>query len=496
VHFLKTSFYISLILFFSGCAVGPNFKSPAAPEITSYTENPISDKTVATNVHGGESQSLIVTEDIPGEWWQLFQSEELNELIERGIENSPTLEAAEATLRQAQSIWWAQLGGTLLPKLSASLLGERQQIPEFSTTTGLNEPVFNFTPGPFNLYNVSTNVSYTLDVFGGLRRNVEAYAAQVDYQQYEMLAAYLSLTSNIVTTAINEASLRGQIKATKEIIAILERQLQIIEKQFKVGGVAKTNVLTQETQLEQTKALLPPLEKSLAQTRDALAVLIGSPPGDANLPKLDLNKLTLPTTLPVSVPSALIKQRPDIAAAEALLHAACAQIGVATANLLPSFTVNGTWGAEASTPRLLFSPGTHIWDIQGQVTQILFNGGALWANRKATIANYDSYFAQYRQTVLVAFQNVADTLNALDQDAKALKINNTAEQIAKNNLVIAQGQYAAGGISYPLLLNAQQQYTQARINLITAQAARYADTAALFQAMGGGWWNLEDENEI
>jgi len=482
---------LALSLLLTGCMVGPNFHIPEPPDTSSYTEQSLPEKTVATETPGGTAQHLITEAEIPAEWWRLFQSPALNDLIIRAIANNPTLQAAEATLRQAEENLRAQIGGTLLPKFTGTFTADRIQDTAFDTTTGITAPGFAYVPGPFNLYNASVNVSYTLDVFGGLRRNIEYFRAEAEYERYELLAAYLTLTSNVVTTSITEASLREQIKATKELVRFQEEQLAIITKQYQVGGVANLNVLTQETTLEQTRALLPPLEKSLAQTRDALAVLVGDPPSEAYLPDFKLNDLILPSELPVSLPSSLVQQRPDIGASEALLHAACAQIGVATANLLPSFNITGYNGTEASTPIKLFGPGTAIWELQGQVMQTIFNGGALLAQRRAAIANYDIAFAQYRQTVLNALQNVADTLQVLELDAKALKINFAAEQAAKKALLITSQQYKVGGVSYLSLITADQQYQQAYLNLIIAQAARYTDTAALFQSMGGGWWNEE-----
>lgn len=488
-----THFTIFLTVFQSGCAVGPDFKPFPTPNVPSYTEN-VLPNTVGGGIPipGGEMQEFVlVTDEIPGEWWELFHSPELNDLIIRGLYNNPNLQAAEAALRQAQSLLWAQIGGTLIPAFAASFIGNRQQIPDFSTTLGLGEPIFQEAPGPFNTFTANVGVTYTLDVFGGLRRSVEYYGAQVDYQRYELLAAYLSLTTNIVTTAIAEASLREQIRATQDIVGMLEGQLDVTAKQFYLGGVAGTDVLTQQAQLEQTRALIPGLEKQLAQTRSALAILVGDPPGATDLPQFDLDKLVLPTELPISIPSAWIKQRPDVAAAEALVHGACAQIGVATANMLPSFSITGNYGDEASSIPSLFGVGTSLWNIQGQVTQVLFNGGALWFKRKAAIQNYETLFAQYRQTVLTALKNVSDTLNALEQDARLVEVNALTTDVAWKNYGITQKQYDAGGVSYLSLLTAQQQYTQAYLALIQAKANRYADTAALFQAMGGGWWNLK-----
>lgn len=475
----------------AGCKLGPNFTKPNAPNTLSYTEKPLPKKTIATAIHGGASQHYVPEAHIPAQWWELFHSPSLNTLIEEGLRNSPTLQAAEATLVVAQQNLRAQIGGTMLPAFVGGFGASNRQLVPFDITSGVDVGAFRVIPTPFNLYNASVTVSYTLDIFGGLRRNIEAYRAQVDYQYYQLLAAYLSLSSNIVTSAISEATLREQIKATKEIIEIQEKGLEIIKHQFELGGASSTDVYTQQTTLEQTRGLLPALENRLAQMRTLLTTLIGVPPGTV-LPIFYLDDLTLPTELPVSLPFSLVQQRPDIAASEALVHAACAQIGVATANMLPALNINSsTFGSIADYPAGLFGPNSTTWILQSQVLQTLFNGGALWATRKATIANYDAIFAQYKQTVLNALKNVSDSLQALEYDAESLHIRFDAEQAAKKTLYIATEQYKLGGIDYISLLTAEQKYRETYLERILAQGLRYADTAALFQAMGGGWWNAQ-----
>lgn len=482
---------VCLALLLGGCKVGPNFKKPDAPNTLSYTEKPLPKKTAATDIHGGASQHYIPEAHIPAQWWELFHSRSLNLLIEEGLRNNPTLQAAESTLVVAQQNLRAQIGGTLLPALVAGFGASRQQLVPFDVTSGVDVGAFRVIPAPFNLYNTSVSVSYTLDIFGGLRRNIEVYRAQVDYQYYQLLATYLTLTSNIVTSAISEATVREQIKATKEIIDVQTKGLKVIRQQFELGAAASSDVYTQQTALEQTRSLLPPLENKLAQTRTLLATLVGVSPG-AGLPNFNLEDLKLPTELPVSLPFALVQQRPDVAASEALVHAACAKIGVATANMLPSLTINSTtFGSIADHPAGLFGPNSTTWVLQSQVLQTLFNGGALWATRKATIANYDAIFAQYKQTVLNALKNVSDSLQALEYDAQSLKIRFDAENAAKKSLYIATEQYKLGGIDYISLLTAEQKYRETYLDRIVAQGTRYADTAALFQSMGGGWWNAQ-----
>jgi NodT family efflux transporter outer membrane factor (OMF) lipoprotein len=467
------------------CMVGPDFKKPAAPKVTSYTRHDLPSKTVATPGLGsaGKSQSFEVGADIPAAWWTLFHSKALNRLICQGLANSPTLEAARATLAEAQATYEAQVGTSYYPQVTGTASGQRQRTPAL--------PSSGVPSGITNLFNASVNVSYVLDVFGGARRQVEVAGAQVDYQHYQLEAAYLALTSNIVTTTVTAASLKAQIQATQSLINAQRSQLAIMKKQYRLGGISETELLTQETTLAQSLATLPPLEKSLAQSQHALAVLIGDFPSEAQLPGLTLNDLKLPTHLPLSLPSCLVRQRPDIRAAEALLHGATAQIGVATANLLPQLTLTGAYGGASTNPAGVFTSNAQMWNYAAQVLQPLFNGGALRATRRATIAANEAVFAQYRQTVLQGFQNVADTLRALDTDAKALKAEAEAETAAHTTLVLTREQLHLGGVSYLFLLNAQSNYEVARIARVQAQALRYADTAALFQALGGGWWNRE-----
>ena len=344
----------------------------------------------------------------------------------------------------------------------------------------------------FNLFNATVNVSYSLDVWGGKRRAVEASEAQAGYQRFQVEAAFLTLTANVVTTAIQEASLRGQIKATQDIIKGQTEQLEVLRGQFNLGGAARSDVLAQEADLAATQATLPPLEKQLEQQRSLLATLTGRFPSEADRQAFTLAVLTLPQKLPLSVPSRLVQQRPDIRAAEEQLHQASANIGVATANLLPQFNITGDYGSAAAKVASLFTPATAIWSIGGSVAQPLFHGGTLLHQRKAAIAAYEAAMAQYRDTVLNAFRNVSDALRAIHSDAVTLRAQERATRTATDSLNLAREQFRAGAITYLTLLNAQRTQQQALILLAQAQAARYADTAALFQALGGGWWNRVD----
>jgi NodT family efflux transporter outer membrane factor (OMF) lipoprotein len=344
----------------------------------------------------------------------------------------------------------------------------------------------------FTLFAATLNVSYKLDLFGGSRRQLEALRAQSAYQQWELEAARLTLTGNVVTTAFNIASLKAQIAAVTDIVASETQQLKVVEMQFQAGGVSGADVLAQRAQLAQTEATLPALEKALDQAQHRLAVLAGQTPDIVELPGFDLEHLVLPTDLPVSVPARLIQQRPDVKAAEALLHQATAQVGVATANLFPSLDLTGLIGSQTTQAADLLGPGSKAWNAGASLTQPLFHGGELIQKRRAAVAEMESAAAQYRQTVLAALQDVADTLRALEADARDLRAQTTSEKAAADSLEITRKQYQVGGVSYVALLVAQRQYLQARQARVQAIAARYSDSAALFQALGGGWWNRKE----
>lgn len=476
----------------SACLVGPDFETPEPPQVNHYTKPPWPCRTIGTPGHGGASQQFIQTKAISAEWWRLFHSPKINKLICRGIANSPNLTAAKATLKEAQENLNAGIGNGLYPNIGAQVTAQRgSNTGFFSSSNGTSSVATSGIPSSvFNLFNASLNASYLLDFFGGIRRQIQGLKAQVDYQYFELRAAYLSLTSNIVMTAITIASLHKQVCVTKRLIHEQAQQLAIIKKQFDLGGVSKIDVVAQQTQLAQTKATLPPLEKSWAQTRHLLAILVGSFPSQrCVIPSLDLDELHLPTTLPLSVPSALVRQRPDIRAAEALWEAANAQVGVATANLYPQITINGSWGKSNTVGSKVFGSQSNLWNIGAGIFQPLFRGGALLAERRAAIAAYNAAAAQYRETVLKAFKNVADTLRAIEADAREMHAQKQAETAAYTNLFLVKQQFRLGGVSYLSLLDAQRQYQQTRISLVQAEASRYADTAALFQALGGGWWN-------
>lgn len=463
--------------------VGPNFHTPPSPKLESYNAKPLPKRTATTPHAGsaGKSQTYVFDRDLAADWWTMFHSKEINELVNAGIANSPTIDAAQAALRAAKETLNEQIGNLLFPSVGFNGEGYRQRLSGLNYGTDSASQIYN-------VFSASVNVAYTLDVFGGSRRQLEALRAQVDYQQFQLLGTYLTLTTNIVATAITAASYEAQITTTKELISTLQNQLNIMRKQYQYGGIANTDLLTQTTLLEQTKATLPQLEKLYSQTRHALDTLIGAYP-DTPLPVIHLNKLALPGELPVSLPSQLVRQRPDIRASEALLHAASAQIGVATANLFPTFAIGGNYGYTGTVASSLFQPINKTWAYGMQLSQPIFRGGALFAARRVAIAQFDQAMAQYKETLLTAFQNTADSLRALETDARTFRDAKAAERAASDNLHITQLQYRDGGVAYLNLLTVQQQYLQTRINSIKAQAQRYADTVALYQSLGGGWWN-------
>ncbi len=479
---------MTLALALAGCAVGPDFKPPAPPRVADaaqpYTSTPMPAATASAPGIGGVAQSLVPGQDVPALWWQVFKSPALDGLIRSALEHSPNLVSAQAALRQAQELYTADAGSKQLPSVTGQAGATRQRASQATSNV----------PGgiTYNLFNASVNVSYSIDAFGGTRRELEGLQASIDVQRWQLEAAYLSLTANLVTTAITEASLRAQLQATNELIASQERSLAVVENQAALGAVAQQTVLAQRTQVAQTRATLPALEKSLAQTRQQLAVLAGRLPDDRGLPEFSLASLQLPRELPLSLPSLLVRQRPDIQASEALLHAASAQIGVATANQYPQFTLSGSAGAQSLTLDKLFSAPARAISLGGNVLAPIFNGGALAARRRAAEAAYDQAQAQYQLTVLNAFLNVANTLRALDSDAQALRAQAEAVALAQQSLDLVASQFQAGAVSSLTLLDAERSVQQTRIALVQAQAARYADTAALFQALGGGWWNRGD----
>ena len=491
---------VSVAALLAGCAVGPDFERPEAPKNAGYTPQPLPPdiSSVAPSLPGGQAQHFTNGADVPFEWWKQFNSPALNSLVEKSFRGNPTLPAALAALRQAQEQVYAQ-EGFFFPTIGGGYSFERQQLPgnQSSNAPGQqgNGTSINSTPQKPAIYNTHTStlsLSFVPDVFGGNIRAVEALNAQVEIQRYSLHAAYVTLASNVVAAAINEASLRAQIDATKKIIAFNTTLLDILKEQFKNGLVMRMDVAAQEAALAQAKQLLPPLEKEFQQNRDLIRVLVGNTPNEDVPETFDFASLTLPKDLPLSLPSKVIQLRPDVRAAEEAIRAANAQVGIAIANRLPQFSITGAQGGTATTFAQMFATGGPFWNIIGGFTQTIFDGNTLLHRERAADQALLQAAAQYRSTVLSAYQNVSDTLYALDSDANALSAAVESEHAAKITLDLTQEQLKSGFVPPATLLLAQQAYEQALLSLVQAQAARYDDTATFYTVLGGGWWNRTD----
>ncbi|RMH22442.1 MAG: efflux transporter outer membrane subunit [Gammaproteobacteria bacterium] len=463
-------FAFLLPIWMSGCALGPNFQPPEPPEGPAYS--------IKKTVESG-SVRLSPQEKVSPQWWKVYRSEELNRQIDQALSRNPGLSSLKATLLAAQEDYAAQSGDILYPDVSAGLSSERRKL---SGVTFGQSGGFLYT-----LHNASVTVLYNIDPFGSGRRYLESLRAKVDNQGYQFEAAYLSLAGNIVTTVINLAALQDQIHATKEILDSEKRQLEIVERQYHLGAVTLAEVLQQKTALSQTRAQLPALRKQLEQVRHQMAVLMGVPPEAEDIATLSLEDLHLPDAIPVSLPSELVHQRPDILAAEAQLHQATALVGMATANLYPSLSISAGYGRQAiNFSDLLSGAASSVWNLGGSILQPLFNGGQLKAKRRQALADFDAARSHYQQTLLQAFQQVADVLSALQHDVETLRIRKQTEALSLKSVSLTESQFRLGASSYLNLLNAQQQFRSSRIAVIQARAALLADTAALFQALGGG----------
>ena len=472
-----------LLIVLAGCTVGPDFVRPELAVDADYAKQAFTTTAQADIAAGGAAQRLIAGMDIPGQWWTLFRSPELNALVEEALRANPNVSAAQAALRQANERVYADQA-SLFPSVGANLSKTREKVTGASTGAA-SAPILT-------LSSASLNVSYAPDVFGGTRRQIESSTAQAQYQRFALEATYLTLTANVVNTAVNLASLRDQIAATGQIIQLQSDQLDLLQAQRRLGAIADTDVLTQQTALAQTRATLAPLQKRLAQTRNQLMAYLGRFPNQDKGERFNLASLHLPQELPLSLPSALVGQRPDVRSAEAQLHEASANIGVAVANQLPQFSITGSLGSTVTSGSQLFSAGSGVWSLAGAIAQPLFDAGALEHRKRAAVAAYDQSAAQYRGTVIAAFQDVANALRALEADAEALKQQVAAEQSAQASLALVQAQYRLGAVAYINLLTAQQTYQNTVLTRVQAQAVRYSDSAALFQALGGGWWNRRD----
>ena len=482
----KTALTMAVSLLMTGCVVGPDFERPAPPKVTGYTAEPLPAKTDSANVAGGEAQDFAVGSDITADWWTLFHSAALSALVEKSLANNHDLKAAQAALLVAHENTAAQRGA-YYPKITAGFSASREQDPP-----GALAPVPSNNAFLYDLYTPEVSVSYSPDIFGLNQRTVESLKAQEQSAHFQMIAARITLSANVVAAAVQEASLAAQVDATRQIVASATDIVRILQYQLDKGYASRLDLAAQQSLLAQSNASLPGLVKQLTQQQHLIAVLTGQFPSEAPEAKFDLASLQLPQDLPVSLPSTLVAQRPDVLQAEANMHAANAQIGVAVANRLPNIQLTANAGSTALLIGQVFGPGTEFWNIGAALAGTIFDGGTLLHQERGARANYVQTAEQYRSTVLTAFQNVADTLTALEQDAAGLKAAAAADDAAKITLDLSQRQYKDGYTGYLSVLIAEQAYQQDRIALVQAQAARYADTAALFQALGGGWWHAAD----
>lgn len=473
---------LAAVAMLPGCAVGPDFQRPSAPTLLSYARPSLADKTASSGVPGGEEQRFAPDWQVSHQWWTLFGSARLNALIEKALDGSPTLVAAQAALRQARELVSAQRGA-FYPTVEASFSPSRQK------ASGALSPPLATDQLTYNLFTTQGTLSFTPDVFGGNRRQVESLIGLAEAQRFQLDAAHLTLTSGLVAAAIQEALLRAQIAATQEVIDISAQSLALFRRQFELGAVARLDVAAQEAALAQVQQALPPLQKQLEQTRNLLAALSGRFPSDEPEETFELAALQLPQDLPVGLPSTLVERRLDVRVAEAQLQAASAQIGVALANRLPRFTISAAAGGLSTVFTQMFTAANTFWTVAGNAAQTLFDGGTLLHQQRAAEAAFEQAAAQYRSTVISAFQNVADALYALQADADALKAAVAAEQATKLSLDLTVNAQQLGAVNYLAVLSAQQAYRQALLTRVQAQATRFSDTVALFQALGGGWWN-------
>ncbi|WP_454786106.1 efflux transporter outer membrane subunit [Legionella sp. WA2024007413] len=484
-------FLCTIIL--TSCKVGPNFHSPDAPQTPHYNNGSVKTKTVGAPSRAGRPQQFIFRKNISKSWWELFHSKELNSFIEQGLKNNPSIAMSKANLRKAQANLLAEAGPNLFPTVDTQFLGSRERNSLLATGINLTPTPGTTLPfssvNTFDLYNASVSVRYNLDLFGGNQRQLEALKAAIDYEHFELEATYLTLTANIVTTGITIASLQEQVKTTKELIECQKKLVKLENDNYLLGHTSRVDLLNSKNRLKETQAQLPVLKNDLAKKHNALAVLTGSLPSETELFDLTLQNIQLPIDLPVTLPSLLVKQRPDIKSSESLLHKASAEIGVATANLFPKLNLGATYAWYSTALSTLFNPANNVWNYGGQIAQTLLKGGSLRAKRKIAIAVYDYELARYKKVVLDAFQQVADVLHALEFDAELLRERATSEINTHEHFKIVRMQYQLGKVNYLSVLRAKEAYLKIHLKVIQAETARYNDTAALFQSLGGGWWN-------
>jgi NodT family efflux transporter outer membrane factor (OMF) lipoprotein len=470
-----------VVLGLAACVVGPDYRAPTSAQESGYTHTEVVLPSAGTV---DAQQRLALGHSLTAQWWQLFRSRELDQTLSIALSGSPTLDAARATLAQAEQAVTAARGA-YLPQVDVVASANRDRTAVGLMSTSPSTPVST-------LYSIGPVVSYGPDLFGRTRRLVEQQMALAEFQRHELNAAYLTVAGNVVTQALAIASARDQIRAAEEIISIDRNNLDLVQIQLEAGKVAQIDALSAQTQLAADQVLMPPLRQQLALARHALALLAGKTPGEWSPPDFDLASLSLPLELPVTIPSDLVRSRPDILAAESQLHAANAAIGVATANLYPNLSISAAWERQAGTAGGLFNSAVTTSSIVASLIAPIFHGGALEAQRQASIDAFTAQLAIYRQTVLQAFAQVADVLRALQHDAELLAAAQNALDLAQSSMNLNQESYVGGHASLLEVLNAQRLYQQARLAYVRARAQRYQDTAQLFEAMGGGWESGSD----
>jgi NodT family efflux transporter outer membrane factor (OMF) lipoprotein len=474
---MKNCFPVCLLLL-GGCTSGPDFVRPAAPRAQQYTDSaPAATAGVARTGAPDGAQRIMFGADVAPDWWNLFRSDALDELLGQAMAGSPTLAAAQNTLARAQELT-AAAAGARYPRVDLTGGAGRQKYgKEFLGPLT--------APPPFTYFAGGAVVNYTFDTAGGIARSIEERRALFEYQRQELRAAHLALCGNVVSQAIAIASASERIRAINALLEEDKRNRGLVQTSFDAGNTTRVDVLLADSQLANDVTLLPPAAQDLAIAHHALAVLVGRAPGEWSPPELDFGKLTLPGTLPVSLPSELVRQRPDILAAEAELHAATAQVGVATANLYPHITLTGSVGQQALTLGTLFASGNGVWTLTSGLTAPIFDGGTLRAERRADIDAMQASAANYEETVLQGLRQVADVLTGIDQDAELLAAETHAVDAAQASLNLARESYRAGNVGVLQVLDAERAYSRARLDYVRVQAQRYADTAQLFLALGG-----------
>jgi NodT family efflux transporter outer membrane factor (OMF) lipoprotein len=472
IRLILSSFVLALL---TSCMVGPDFIKPKAPAVDRYTQEVSASETVAAD---GRAQHFQIGAKVNADWWRLFNSTQLNSLVSKALASNLNLQAAEANLRQSQANLQAGYG-VFFPQVDAGFTPVRQQFSPARFGSSSSSSIFN-------LYTFSSTVSYTLDVFGGERRNVESLAAQKDLQHYVALGTYLTLTGNIINAVIAKAAYHAEVEATEQWLALLQQQLKLTNIQVSAGTVSYQAVVSLRSQLAIVAATLAPLKQKLNQTEHLQANLMGLTSADWQSPPINLDDLTLPLTIPMSLPSELVHQRPDILAAEAQLHSDSAKIGVATAGLFPNISLSGSYGYNSQSLLDLFMSKGNIWSMAANFAQPLFHGGTLWYGRKAAIASYQKSLASYQQTVVTAFTQVADVLSALQHDAELVAAQRQSLDAADDALRLVTANYQAGLVNVQQVLIIEDQHQQAKLAYLSALAQRYQDTVAFFVALGGG----------